>query len=368
MRWPLVLAMVAFTGALPHTGCLLTTDLDGLAGERPFPVEDGGGDQVEGCAPGTSDCDTSEGCETTTSSDPKNCGKCGRDCLDGTCENGTCKPLKIAGTTGAKAFAVEPGNLYWVNDQGAVYWMKVGGQASLIASGQSLGDSPSVAADSESIYWATSIAILKANKTTKALTTIASSQNKPKSLALYSSNVYWIQDKSVMRAPKTGGAATNIADEASAPEQVKVDASGVYWVVYGSNELRSAGHSGGTASTLNSDYAGPKSLALGGSSVFVAEHGSDSGFNNGIISSVAKSGGARQELASTQTYPQGIDTDGTDVYWANFNGGAIVRVAQAGNETPVRVAEAPSPTAVASPKGDNYVWWIASDGISKVAK
>lgn len=367
MRWPAVLAFVAAICVMPHTGCLLTTPLDGLAGELP-PADDGGG-LVDGCVPGTSDCDATPGCETTTATDPKNCGKCGRDCLEGTCEAGVCKPIKLADTAGAKALAVEPGNVYWVTDQGAVYWGKNGGtDRDLIASGQSIGDSPSVAADTDSIFWTTSVAVIKANKSTKALTTVASSQNKPKSLALYSSNAYWIQDRSVMRAPKSGGATTIIADEASAPEQVKVDASGVYWVVYGSNELRFAAHTGGTPSTLNAEYVGPKSLALRGEAVFVTEEGSDKGFLNGVVSKVPKTGGTKQVIASTQLYPEGIDTDSTDVYWANFNGGAVVRVQQSGGATPVRVADAPSPTVVASPDADSYVWWIAADGISKVAK
>jgi len=372
MRWTAILAMIAAFGALPHTGCLLTTDLDGLTGNPP-PADDGGG-LIDGCVPGTSDCDTTPGCETKTSSDPKNCGKCGRDCLDGVCANGACTPTKVADTKGvAKALSVELGNLYWVSAQGAVYWDQNGGTGRvLIASGQSITEYPSVAADAESIYWTTSIAVIKANKSTKALTTIASSQNKPKSLALYSSNVYWIQDKSVMRASKTGGATTSIADEMSAPEQVKVDASGVYWVVYGSNELRFAPHTGGTPTTLSSNYLGPKSLAVRGDAVFVAEEGGGEGFLNGLISKVPKTGGTKEVLASTQLYPQGLDTDATHVYWANFNGGAIVRVEQSGGGTPIQFAGASSPTAVASPDGSPFVWWIASylgtNFIWKVAK
>ena len=306
LRWSAGMALAALACVLPHTGCLLTTELDGLAGERP--VDSGAPD---GCASGRADCDDSPGCETEVLANTKHCGECGHDCQGGACESGVCKPVSLAGTSGAKAMAIDDASVFWINDQGAVQSMsKSGGTPTLIASGQGLGDSPSIAVDADSVGWGTSITVLLANKKSKAVSTIASSQSKPKSVTLYGSSVYWINDKSVMRASKSGGGSTTVlATEENAPEQLRVGSDGVYWVVYFSNELRFLAHSGTQPQTLSAEYVKPKALAIDATSVYVAENGPGEGFNNGIVSRIPKGGGARTILATTQAYPQGIDVD-----------------------------------------------------------
>ncbi len=364
LRWSAGLALAALASVLPHTGCLLTTELDGLAGERP--VDSGAPD---GCASGRADCDESPGCETVVTTDTKHCGECGHDCQGGVCESGVCKPVSLGGTSGAKAMAFDDASVFWINDQGAVQSMpKSGGTPTLMASGQGLGDSPSIAVDADSVCWGTSITVLIATKTTKAVSTIASSQSKPKSVTLYGSSVYWINDKSVMRASKTGGEPTILATEENAPEQLRVGSDGVYWVVYFSNELRFLAHAGSQPQTLNAEYVRPKSLAIDATSVYVAENGPGEGFNNGIVSRIPKGGGTRTILATTQAYPQGIDVDESAVYWANFNGSTVVRVTKDGVGVPVKIADAQTPTLVVVPANDPFAWWIASSGISKVAR
>jgi hypothetical protein len=96
------------------TGCAAIL---GLGDPTPLvePGEDG--DQPDAAAgrdgeAGTSVC-------TDTSSDPKNCGRCGHDCLGGACSGGHCAPVELA-RSGSFLAASEAG-WFWGEKSGAIY-------------------------------------------------------------------------------------------------------------------------------------------------------------------------------------------------------------------------------------------------------
>lgn len=98
---------------------------------------------VFNCSPGTTHCSSNDstGCETTTATDPHNCGSCGFDCGTATCINGLCRY-----TTGTEAAYGQPSMSILVQDANALYWFNAncsGGPVSVRhvdKSGTNLGD------------------------------------------------------------------------------------------------------------------------------------------------------------------------------------------------------------------------------------
>jgi hypothetical protein len=86
------------------------------AGEAPLP-ESGG------------TCDD-------TRSDPHNCGRCGHDCLGGTCSQGRCRPVVVAsGQVAPHAIATDGTSAFWISESRVMTVALDGGAApSLVAS------------------------------------------------------------------------------------------------------------------------------------------------------------------------------------------------------------------------------------------
>jgi hypothetical protein len=60
--------------------------------------------------------DTAVPC-SDTQSDPKNCGRCGHDCLGGACAQGRCRPVVVAsGQIAPRALAVRGADVFWVSE------------------------------------------------------------------------------------------------------------------------------------------------------------------------------------------------------------------------------------------------------------
>jgi hypothetical protein len=68
------------------------------------------------CAAGFADCDglPEDGCEVSTADDPRHCGACGVDCLQGACKAATCQPAVLAtALVEARSLAAEGGEVCW---------------------------------------------------------------------------------------------------------------------------------------------------------------------------------------------------------------------------------------------------------------
>ena len=97
-------------------------------------------------------------CESDTSSDPKNCGACGHDCMGGTCVAGRCQPVGVGAATepNAQGLFVDKANVYWTNTGpgGQIKRCSVagcGGTPTLLAA--NLASPNAVLASGTGVYW-----------------------------------------------------------------------------------------------------------------------------------------------------------------------------------------------------------------------
>src|SRR5262249_55506489 len=82
-------------------------------------VANGPGDGASSGDSGLSDESGPSGpCNAYLSSDPKNCGRCGHDCLGGTCIAGRCQPLILLDSQMSGILRVRAGTLYWASGEG----------------------------------------------------------------------------------------------------------------------------------------------------------------------------------------------------------------------------------------------------------
>jgi len=90
------------------------------------------------CGPGTADCDQNPATECQDlSSDSKNCGACGRDCLGGVCDLGECQPVIVLNTNIASpsklaSLVVFNNEFYWGTEGVEVVKAAIDGSASTV--------------------------------------------------------------------------------------------------------------------------------------------------------------------------------------------------------------------------------------------
>jgi hypothetical protein len=163
------------------------------------------GDSPDGCGAGRVAC---FGVCADTSSDAKNCGACGHDCLGGSCQNGECQPvILVSGQSWPIALAESSGYLYWTN-RGTAY--NAAGGTVMKCATTGCNNQP---------------------------TLLASAQNGIAGIAVDSSNVVWADvgnngytDGAVFACPVSGcnGQPTQLA-AGGAPSAVFVDSTRAYW-------------------------------------------------------------------------------------------------------------------------------------------
>lgn len=88
----------------------------GAEDAQPAPGAEGGTEDSTATLADASGADGNEtkDCGAVLATDPRNCGRCGHDCLGGDCTAGQCQPFVIAGgLTGPGELALSESRIYW---------------------------------------------------------------------------------------------------------------------------------------------------------------------------------------------------------------------------------------------------------------
>ncbi len=299
--------------SLGDAGGLDSGVLDGpQAGETGMDAR-GSGDGADG--QGTPETSPPSDCDASLATDPLNCGRCGHDCLGGTCQAGACQPVALALVSGGRgAVAVDDVNVYFPTPA------PTSGVAACAKTGCN-------------------------NMPTTIITDPGTVSSPGLSIATDGTNVYWANSTDVMQCAVGGcnGQALHLATNQSFPHAVVVDSTNVYWLTLGSvsggNVVKCAIGGAGGPTTVATDALVPEGVAVDATTIYWTD---DDTAGVGQVQTCPLSGcmGAPSVLASNQTFPATITLDANNVYWLNVAGSpAVVRCAKGG------CGNAPTPLA-----------------------
>ena len=282
--------------------------------------------------------------------------------------SGLSNPFKIT---------VDSTSVYWTESSGGAVKKvsKNGGAVTTLASG--LNWPLDIAIDSTNVYWTEGYGRGTGNGTVKkvsinggAVTTLASGLTEPLGIAVDSTSVYWTEALNptgkVKKVSINGGTVTELAYDLNSPRFIAVDSNStwVYWTegsgaikkvlttegglttlasltdplgiayflgsVYctdnSSGTVKRVATSDGTITTIASGLTAPVHLAFDSDSwiVYFTES-----YGNGTVKKVNFDGyGSVTTLASGLSDPYGIAVDSTSVYWTEYGGGVVKKIAK----------------------------------------
>lgn len=344
---------------------------------------DDGSCELLTCQSGFLSCDGDDesGCETPISADPDNCGACDRGCLGAACVAGRCQPVVLAENVGNPTVLVLHGDwVYYVTDQGddsvigrvprspsdglptppepivvepnptahglvtddtSLIWgsrssnemRRVpldGGASELLFTANDPWD---IKRDGDVLYWTERVPgnLRRANAEVGAtIETLASGLSRPFELILDDTHVYWTdQDDSTLNRILHDGAGLELAIATTPRDDVSgmglaQSSDAVFWTgstpSIAGDVLRYDKRSGEATTFVEGDVT--RSVAVDDTHVYWVDK-----LNNAVLRRPL-AGGSDETLVEFQLSPQGIVVDDEAVYWANFSGASIVKVAK----------------------------------------
>jgi hypothetical protein len=179
---------------------------------------------------------------------------------------------------------------------------------------------------------------------------VATNQDTPIGIAVDDEHVYWASnDGTIQRVPLSlADTEPPFATGVPKPGLLAIDEFYVYWTEYTSEGRVQRGQkSDGAATPIAQDQLFPNGIAVAPEDVFFA--------TADAIQAVDKSGAGPRILAPAQQRPAEVATDGAFVYWANYEGGTVMRASAGGDVLEVLASGQPSPNGVALDA--DYIYW-----------
>jgi hypothetical protein len=308
------------------------------------------------------------------STDPKNCGACGRDCLGGSCTAGLCQPVVLASASGggaALSLCADASHLYWTGNvksamPNTIQTMpKSGGAPVTLASGYQVGGGAMVTDGTTVFYLAYGylLSIPASGGTPTTLSTPTFNSSNAGALVLSGSVLVWADDSGVYRANKDGSGWLLLSSVGA--KSVAADDTYVYWTRLGSQVnsdlIQRAPIGGGTAANFVQGLNNPRGLGIFQTTLY---------FDSDIYVFAQSTVGATSTFAGVQANFLSIGAvDASGLYLAGLvtgGGYELARVPLAGGSiTELRGA----PDAPAYLLTDaTSIYWIQDGSIMMLAK
>jgi hypothetical protein len=326
---------------LQLAAALASTSLGGLSNGEELPLQDAATDRGRGEAGTLEDGGTSCGGNTSAcgpvcvdlTTDGKNCGRCGRDCLGAACTNGACGVVPLlSGLNIPQNIALDAEYVYATvyAENKVIRVKKTGGAPEVISTDTSSPWGLALGLDGQGK--ATHVAWGEARLSTSNFNVCAvptcgtqvkvQNASAIRGVAVAGNFVYFAHETGVSFCPFPSCLAVTAVGGAE-PEAHGLIVTSSNVLLFSRRQtmgkVRRMTTSGGGAIDLITPLDDPEGIATDGTSVFVA-------VNSG--SQVAKCpilGCTGPSTFAFATYPHGVATDGVNVYWANglANGGSV---------------------------------------------
>jgi hypothetical protein len=259
---------------------------------------------------------------TDFSDDPKNCGKCGYDCLGQPCALGACEILTPADWVPVEATAdlrVDDANVFYataVETTGMVISVpKNGGAPKTIAANQD--GARGIALFGDHIFWTNQPGgtVMQANKDGSGAITLAENQGSPEGVTSDGTWVYWANTVgNVSKVQVGGGTPVVVAQQLDYPRYIAVNPVGLFWTAADANAVQ--GMLLGTGPVIQiPNQADARGIAASAGAVFWTNAGVAAG--QGSVAAREASGLIPLAENQADPWPIAVDQTPTDVYWAN---------------------------------------------------
>jgi len=321
-----------------------------------------GGAGGASCAPPFADCDGDGSCETDTQGDAMNCGACAHNCLTGACNESACQPFPIVTNLVApQAIAVFQDEVFWGTGNGEVAKAPTNGGAPFLLGNQNNGAVESIVATTMGVFY-TDTTRVTAIKPTGGKMWDSIGDPGVNHVAVNDQFVAWTASGAgrIRSALTTGNNNKTIALGENGPTSVVLDGDIIRWSNAGGSEIREASALGGALKPIVTTEPGPDHLVadatqlyfVAGDTIFSAVPGGTpkklgpSGSDvramvldtkylywtlgqPGEVRRMPRDGSSAPEtIAVGQNYPYGIAVDKQAIYWANAQGGTIMKLAK----------------------------------------
>jgi hypothetical protein len=176
-------------------------------------------------------------------------------------------------------------------------------------------------------------------------------------------NVYWIDlfDDSIKSVPKRGGAAQTIASiEITSFRRITARGGFIYWMQPEAiARVPTSGPFPAAAAALPLGIA-PDDFAVADSSIFFVSG------TEGVVGNLALAGGSWTQLATSESSPDTITTDGSNLYWASF---LSVRKMSLAGGTPTTVARLNTQSSIGRIITDaTHIYWAEGQTLMRAPK
>lgn len=232
------------------------------------------------------------------------------------------------------------------------------------------GISGGICADAQAAYWVVyrdddqEGRVLKVDGQSRRVTVIADRQQRGmRGCAVDDTRVYWINlGTAIMRAPKSGGPAEKVTTlDADSPDNLVVRGGVVYWVA-GGNVMRAPASGGDPIVAFRhgrEDVRVGSQIAVDSTGTYWTEPA------RGEVLRIPPSGGLPEVLASSETTPQSVAVDGTNVYWL---AGSALRVRPTSESGAARDLFTSAASLLALTDGGDHLYVATGQGIHRIAK
>jgi hypothetical protein len=321
-------------------------------------------------------------CTAKVTSDPKNCGRCGHDCLGGACIDGACQPVILySGSDTPTSIVVDGPSIFVTVDStkptgGYLFKCTTDNcQATMTVLATGLADPWFAVAHGGSVFWDNS-GTTDAGTVTGAGAVLSCPEtgcpdtgpivytpdggggeggSTISGLALDDTYIYWAnlygytgQTGTILQCAAAECAGTTVQLVGGfdfIPLSVAVDPNWVYWTDLGTNQVLRCALSGcgDNPMIFANGQKGASGLALYGGNVYWTQ-GIDDG---GVLVCPAAGCAAPTTIAHGQANPVAVAVDDSGAYWTNTNDGTVRHCPLGACPEPIVIAETPAAFAIA---------------------